>query len=201
MTKFADQLFDDLMREHGPALEHAGEPAAPKRRLAMRRPVLLAGGASGLAVAAAIGALVAATGGSPAYAVTAHSNGTVTVAVYQKSGIAGANARLRQLGDSQVVIVPVQAGCPVPAPPAVSGVGKVISDGIDSNGGSSNVTAQGIPAGDILIVGIESSANGGSASAAILSSPPAPNCISMASLPSSYEIVTHHGSGRTTSRS
>jgi hypothetical protein len=27
MTKFSDQLFDDLMREHGPALAHTTLPA------------------------------------------------------------------------------------------------------------------------------------------------------------------------------
>ena len=31
MTKFADQLLDDLMREHGPALAHTRPPAARPR--------------------------------------------------------------------------------------------------------------------------------------------------------------------------
>jgi hypothetical protein len=153
MTRFADQLFDDLMREHGAALARTTVPAAPKRHLTAR-PVLLTAGAGGVAVAAAAGFLVAG-GGTPAYAVTTHPDGTVTLAVYQTSGIAGANSKLHELGD-RVVVVPVQAGCPsigslpVPAVPA-----KQISVQVSgSSDGSVTVDAQGIPAGDILVLGV-----------------------------------------------
>jgi hypothetical protein len=116
MTKFADQLFDDLMREHGPTLAHTTPPAYPRHHITTRRTVLAGGGA--LAVAGAVAGALVAGGGSPAYAVTKNPDGTVTLAVYQKSGIAAANARLRQLGDKQVVVVPVEAGCPrQPRPP------------------------------------------------------------------------------------
>ena len=91
MTRFADQLFDDLMREHGSALAHTRVSTAQKRHPAAR-PVMMAAGAGGLAVAATVGSLVATGGGTPAYAVTRNPDGTVTLAVYQKSGIAGANA-------------------------------------------------------------------------------------------------------------
>ena len=71
-----------------------------------------------------------AGGKTPAYAVTNNPNGTVTLAVYQKAGIAGANAKLHALGDSQVYVVPVGAGCPsmssLPAP-AVPLNGKHLS--------------------------------------------------------------------------
>ena len=84
------------------------------------RPVLLTAGAGGLAVAATVGSLLATGGGTPAYAVTRNSDGTVTLAVYQQSGIAAANAQLRRLGDDRVVVVPVESGCPsvssLPAP-------------------------------------------------------------------------------------
>ena len=133
MTKFADQLFDDLIREHGSSLTNA-RPPAPRGHLATRRALLAVGG-GGVAVAAAAGVLVAtagtnpaahsgqvAGGKTPAYAVTNNPNGTVTLAVYQKDGIAGANAKLHELGDSQVYVVPVGAGCPsmssLPAPAA-----------------------------------------------------------------------------------
>jgi hypothetical protein len=53
MTKFADQLLDDLMREHGPALAHARQPAARARHAAAGRKLLLAG-AGGAAVAAGL---------------------------------------------------------------------------------------------------------------------------------------------------
>jgi hypothetical protein len=179
MTKFADQLFDDLLREHGPALART-RPPAPRRHIATRR-TLLAAGTACAAVAAAAGALVA-SGGSPAYAVTTNPNGTVTVAVYQKSGIAGADARLRQLGDGRVVVVPVEPGCPsigsLP-PPAVSGHGRRISLGVSgSRDGSVTVKATGIPAGDILVVGLETTAQG-RLGAAALTSPPPPRCVSL----------------------
>src|ERR1700761_4589248 len=109
MTRFSDDLFDDLMREHGPALTGMTVRTAPKRHLAAR-PVLLTAGAGGLAVAATVGTLVAG-GAAPAYAVTPHNDGTVTLAVYQQPGIAAANVKLHALGE-RVVVLPVKAGCP-----------------------------------------------------------------------------------------
>lgn len=187
MTKFADQLFDDLMREHGPTL--ARTPAPPPARRHVRRTVLAAGGA-GLAAAAIAGVVVVPGGGrvhvgnkvhtnvgdkAPAGAVTTNPDGTITLAVDDKSGIAGINARLRQLGDNRVVVVPVRPGCPSPrlAPPhALRTLEK------SSRGGTITVTASGIPAGDILVVGVKSTA-GGRVSAAVLAKPPAPSCLSL----------------------
>jgi hypothetical protein len=159
MTKFADRLFDDLMREHGPALASITVPAAPKRHLAVR-PVLLTAGAGGLAVAAAVGTLVAG-GGTPAYAVTTHPDGTVTLAVYQPSGIAQANAELHTLGD-RVVVVPVRSGCPsigslrAPAVPA----GQISVQASGSSNGTVTVAAQGVPAGDVLVLGFTQTTTG-----------------------------------------
>jgi hypothetical protein len=141
------------MREHGQALATAGVPMTRDRRLAAR-PVLMTAGAGGVAVAAAVGTLVAG-GGTPAYAVTTHPNGMVTLAVYQASGIAGANSKLHDLGD-RVVVVPVQAGCPsigsLPVPAVRAQQISVQVSG--SSDGSVTVDAQGIPAGDILVIGI-----------------------------------------------
>jgi hypothetical protein len=184
MTKFSDQLFDDLMREHGPALAGTGPLAHPQRRVTARR-TLLAGGGT-LAVAAAIAGTVVARSPTPAYAVTKNPDGTITLAVHQTSGIAGANARLRQLGDKQVVVVPVEPGCPSPGSlpaPAVSGRGHRITTGTSvSRNGSVTVNAQGIPAGDILVVGVETSGHS-SLGGAALTSPPAPSCISLPAPP------------------
>ena len=156
MTRFADQLFDDLMQEHGTALAHVSVPAARQRRLATR-PVLLTAGAGGVALAVTVGTL-AAGGGSPAYAVTTHPDGTVTLAVYQTSGIAGANSKLHDLGD-RVVVVPVKAGCPsiqsLPAPGVPAQQISVQASG--SSDGSVTVDAHGVPAGDILVLGVSTS--------------------------------------------
>jgi hypothetical protein len=176
MTKFSDQLFDDLMHEHGPALANTTPHTHPKRRVTARRTAAAGGGT--LAVAAAIAGTVVATSGSPAYAVTKNPHGTITLAVYQRSGIAGVNARLQQLGDDQVVVVPIEAGCPRPPAPAVSVRGDRVGAAIGiSPSGSVTVKAQGIPAGDILVVGVQSSGRS-RASVAAVTSPPAPSCIS-----------------------
>ena len=203
MTKFADQLFDDLIREHGSTLTNA-RPPAPRGHIATRRTLLAVGG-GGIAVAAAAGVLVAtagtnpaahdgqvAGGKTPAYAVTNNPNGTVTLAVYRKDGIAGANAKLHELGDSQVYVVPVGAGCPsmssLPAP-AVPLNGKRLSvQSSVSIGGSAGrsvtVNAKGIPAGDILVVAVETTRTGDtttSLGAGKLTTAPAPSCVSLSS--------------------
>ena len=154
MTRFADDLFDDLMREHGSTLAHVRMPAARRRQHAVR-PVLMTAGAGGLAAAAAVGTLVATGSGSPTYAVTTHPDGTVTLAVYQQSGIAGANSKLHQLGD-RVVVVPVRPGCPsIDSLPAPGVPASDISLQVKaSTGGSVTVDAHGVPAGDILVLGL-----------------------------------------------
>jgi hypothetical protein len=203
MTKFADQLFDDLTREHGSTLTNARPPES-RRHIATRRALLAVGG-GGVAVAVAAGVLVAtagahapghsadlAGGNAPSYALTPHRNGTITLAVYQKSGVAAANAKLRQLGDGQVYVVAVGAGCPrisaLPAP-AVSlngkhlGVQSSVSVG-GSAGDSVTVNARGIPAGDILVVAVETTFNGNTTTSfgsEKLTTAPAPTCVSLPS--------------------
>jgi hypothetical protein len=192
MTRFADQLYDDLMRDHGPALADTRPPVA-RPRLASRRVVLTAG-VGGLAVAATAGSLVAA-GGSPAYALTTNPDGTATLAVYQQAGIAQANAKFRQLGE-RVVVVPVRAGCPsissLPRP-AVPGKDTRISVKTGrSADGSITVDAHGIPAGDIMVLGVQTTAHG-SQTGGVLTSGPAPSCVSLPQPPA------HSGSGHQTS--
>jgi hypothetical protein len=174
MTKFADQLYDDLMRQHGSLLADTRPPTASRRHIAPRR-VLLVAGAGSLAAAATVAGL-AVGGGSPAYALTTNSDGTITLAVYQASGIAQASAKLHQLGDD-VVVVPIRPGCPPPRPPAVSPKGKLVSLGVGrSRNGSITLTGHA-PAGDIIVVGVETTPNGGRTVAQV-SSLPAPACIS-----------------------
>lgn len=184
MTRFEDQLYADLIREHGAALA-ATRPPAPSRRHLTSRRALLATGAGGLAAAATASALMAG-GATPAYALTTHPGGTVTLAIYQASGIAQANAKLRQLDDN-VYIVPVAPGCPdigsLPAP-AVPPDGHISVQSTSSRDGSITVNAQGIPAGDILVVAAETTAQG-SLGASRLTSPPPPSCVSLPAPPSS----------------
>jgi hypothetical protein len=201
MTKFSEQLFDDLMREHGPALASTRPPARPRHHAAARLAALAGGGT--LAVAGAVaGTLVAVSGTpvhvagtgtpapaakTPAYSLTKNPDGTITLAVYQTSGIAAANTRLKALGDKQVVVVPVRAGCPsmrsLPKP-AVSPLGKRIAAAVGiSRDGAVTVNAAGIPAGDILVVAVERSGNNIFGGTAAVTSPPAPSCVSLPAPP------------------
>jgi hypothetical protein len=200
MTNFADQLLDDLMREHGPTLAHAAPPAVRARHAAAGRKLLVAG-AGGVAVAAAAAGVLVAGGGTPAYAVTTHPDGTVTLAVSRPAGIPEANGALHKLRD-RVVVVPVRAGCPSLQslrPPAVPVSGHIpvqTTVGIGGSAtGSVTVNAKGIPAGDILVVGVETTATGtthGAMEGGRLTSPPAPGCIS---LPAPSAPPAHGGNG------
>jgi hypothetical protein len=184
MTKFADQLFNDLMREHGAALASLPAPAQARRHVA--RPALLAAGAGGVAVATAVG-LLTAGGGTPAYAVTANPNGTVTLDVYDQSGIAGANGALHKLGDQQVVVIPVRAGCPsLNSLPKVPGHSAIQVKGSATGTGAITVDARGIPKGDILVVAVVTTAEGKAVYRVLtgqLTRPPAPSCVSVSGLP------------------
>jgi hypothetical protein len=158
MTKFSDQLLDDLMREHGPGLAAARVPAAPKRRVA--HPVRLSAVAGGIgAVATAVGLLVPG-GSTPAYAVTSNANGTVTLDVYDQSGIAGANQALQKMGDKQVNVVPVRSGCPsITSLPKVSHSAKfefyqINGTSLDPNG-KITINPHNIPKGETLLVPVE----------------------------------------------
>jgi hypothetical protein len=193
MTKFADQLYDDLMRRHGATLAQTSPPA-PSRRPITSRGALVATGAGGLAAAATAGFLV--TGGSaPAYALTTNHDKTVTLAVYQLSGIAQANAKLHQLGDN-VVVVPVRPGCPSVSSlpkPTVHRPGKLnVMGSAKSKDGAITVQAQGVPAGDILVVGAQVTAHG-TRMGAVLTVRPAPSCVSLPPAPGGPSVPSLPG--------
>jgi hypothetical protein len=110
MSKFEDHLWREVARQHGPDVEHAGRPQPRHTRLRAR---MLAGGSIlGLAGAGTAAALVlGAASASPAFAVTRNHDGTVTVWVKRSSGIAGANAKLHQLGVRAMVLPQAPARC------------------------------------------------------------------------------------------
>jgi hypothetical protein len=179
MTKFEDQLLADLMQEYRPALERTG-PAAAVTRRKVPRPAWLVAGAAGLATAATAGVLVAG-GASPAFAVTQHPNGTVTISITKMSGIAGANARLRILG-LRVEAVPVQPGCtPISAlsHPSAPPPGGTSSQGTKSAGGGVTVYVQGIPPGDTGLVIFQQLPDGATSLNVQLVQDPPPSCVSL----------------------
>ena len=190
MTKFEDQLYQELITEHGHHLHALPRPAPARRRV--RRPVWLATGAAG-AVAAGTAAVMA-LGSTPAlaaYSVTRHANGTVTVAVNRASGVAGANVALHALG-ARVKVVPVRPGCPaigsLPRPRPAPHLAVSVRSGVTKSGHRSvSVTLGkvGIPAGDTLILAFSGNPGHGPAlGAGGIITGPVPSCVSLPSAPS-----------------
>jgi hypothetical protein len=103
--------------------------------------------------------------------------------VVQASGIQQANAELHQLG-TDVVVVPVQPGCPPLRPPAVSPKGKLVGFAIGRSRDGFITVSGRAPAGDIIVVGVEATPHGWGGVSRV-SSLPAPACISPPALPGS----------------
>ena len=184
MTKFEDQLYQDLMTEHGHRLRAAARPAPARRRV--RRPVWLVTGAAGVAAAAT--AAVMALGSAPAlaaYSVTQH-DGTITVAVNRLSGVAGANTTLHAMG-ARVVVVPVRPGCPpivsLPRPHPAPHPPVSVATGVNGHGHRSvtvKVGKVGIPAGDTMILAFSGNPRHGTAlGAGGIITGPVPRCVSL----------------------
>ncbi len=109
MSKFEDHLWREFVREHGNGLAQMSTPTA--KHPIWRGPRLVAGTSLGLAgVGAAVALVLGATTTSPAFAVTRNHDGTVTISIERASGIAGANAKLHQLGVRAQVMRQVPAG-------------------------------------------------------------------------------------------
>ena len=106
MTKFTDNLWRDLAREHGPALAQADrrEPGRP------RRPRLIAGSTLALAAAGtALGLGLTATSATPALAVTRQHDGSVLVEVNVAESaqpwVLSADRKLAAMGiDEQIMV-------------------------------------------------------------------------------------------------
>lgn len=180
MAKFEDQLFEDLMRNHGSALDAVPDRVATGRR-GVGRTLGIGGTVLGAAgVIALTGTLL--TGGAPAaYAVTREADGSVRVSISDITGVTGANEELRRLG-VRAVAVPMRDGCvdlselPVDTDSHGSGVTSVQSvDGGD--GGSMTFDADAIPEGDTLLLAATQSATSVSLAAALITGP-APECVS-----------------------
>src|ERR1700744_5337333 len=119
MSKFADRLWSDLVREHGPTLAHTDRPK-PGRSL---RPQVLAGSTLGLAGIGA--ALVLALGGTaataPAFAITRSNDGSVLVHLnYVKNeNLPQVEQKLASMGIHEEVTIYMASG-PAPVSGAVT---------------------------------------------------------------------------------
>lgn len=178
MTKFEDQLFSELMDEHGAALARIEVPEAGRSR----RPGWLVAGS--LAAAGAVGAglaLFGAAAPAAAYSVTQNADGTTSVVLHDMSGIQGANSALEKSGDNAFV-VPLRAGCPdlstfvSQAPMNTRDIAEDLA--IDWAGGEIRFHARDIPAGDILLIAVQAQKDGWVWVAVIVKSGPIPSCVS-----------------------
>ncbi|GAB2968020.1 hypothetical protein [Saccharothrix stipae] len=183
MAKFEDQLFDDLMRNHGSALDGVPDRAATGRR-GVGRTLGIGGTALGVAGVIALTATLL-TGGAPAaYAVTKGADGVVTVSITDITGVTGANEELRRLG-VRAVAVPMRDGCvdladlPVDTTSQGTGVSSQMeaTDGGDVTAGSVRFDADGIPAGSTLLLAAAQSSTSVSLAAAMIKGD-APECVS-----------------------
>ena len=188
MTKFADQLYEDLLREHGAALGALSEdrPAATtaRRRHRAARPAWLTAGVAGVTAAATVGFVLFGGSAGAAYAVTQNPDGTVSVAVHAASAINAANTTLKTMG-VRVVVVPVRDGCPrldTVTSPQPHGEISILVRGGDS--AAITVSAKGIPANETLVLGFES-VRGGVVTAGGLVKGKVPSCISLPAPPPS----------------
>jgi hypothetical protein len=124
MTKFTENLWSDLAREHGAALAQTGRPGA--RRI--RRPRVIAGSTLALAAIGAVITLGLTSTGSTtaggtrvvtdAYTITQNSSGSVLVTINNKESIIAADQKLNAMLKEQVVLRMGSGPAPVTGPVA-----------------------------------------------------------------------------------
>ena len=118
MTRFEDNLWREVEGKYGPELSEAAGPLHPRSRL---RVPMIAGTSVGVVGGSAAVLVLTAASSSPAFAVTPHRDGTVSVVIRRIEGIPGANQRLAQLG-IHARAVRVADGCQIPAARALARV-------------------------------------------------------------------------------
>lgn len=177
MSTFEDRLWSQLVDEHGHRMRRTPDtPAA--RATGRRRPAIVTGtavAAAGLA-AAAILAFGATTSAPPAYAVTTHPDGTVTVTLTDISALTGLNAELAR-DRIPATAVPLTATCPLHAPMVT------MPSGTNPSTYTVTIVPADIPAGFTAIVGATENASGQVVLVQGAVRPPAPACFNSTPMP------------------
>jgi hypothetical protein len=132
MTKFTDNLWSDLVREHGPTLADADRPEPGRAGGAgvLRRPRILAGSTLGLAGVGA--ALVLALGGSspaPAFAITTSHDGSVLVNLNYNTdqNLPQVNRKLAAMGIHEQIEIRMAPGAATASGPVTCTPGSGVS--------------------------------------------------------------------------
>ncbi|MGH3600839.1 MAG: hypothetical protein ACRDQH_11285, partial [Pseudonocardiaceae bacterium] len=121
MGRFEDNLWRDLVREHGAKLATAERPEAGRASF-LKRPRVLAGGSLGLAGVGTALVLALSAGGAaapPAFAITSHSDGSLSINLDDPGqGLVGTNNQLAKMGDNEHIQFTMAHG-PATSPGAV----------------------------------------------------------------------------------
>jgi hypothetical protein len=156
--RFEDRLLTEL-RAHVERNATVPAPSPTRRRRPVLRPAPIAA-AGGLLTAAAV-AVVLASGGdgsTPAYAVTPHDDGSVTVSVASLSDSAGLERELRAAGVRAVVrSLPAGKMCAPPqgeGPKPAAGQTTMAVQGTAERGGPATMTLSpgALPEGATLLI-------------------------------------------------
>lgn len=186
MNKFADQLFEQLMREHGAALRalpEKGPAAAPARACHhSARPAWLTVGVAAATGAVAAGFVVFGGGATPAYAVTKNPDGKVSISISQASAVNDVNYRLKVLGE-RVAVVPVRPGCPnIETLSLVQHDQTILPQAVKpralTSDGSVIIDARGVPDGDLALIAYDETRNSFGVGFALIKGA-APSCVSV----------------------
>src|SRR5258708_5486062 len=161
MSRFEERLWSELLEQHGALLTDPPLELAPARAQLQPRRRLAPLAALGLALAAALTAVViglSSGGGTPAYAVVSNPDGTITVTIRELVGVKGADEKLASLG-VPVRIVRSEAGCqtgsgeyntPRISPQLFQRIAKLAESG---GSAAIGITPSAIPAGGTVLIG------------------------------------------------
>jgi hypothetical protein len=149
--RFEDRLLLALRSvvDANPAPVHSLAPA-PR---SLRRPVLAGGAVAAAAVTAT--SLLVAGGSSAAYAVDAHSDGSVTVTINSFKDAAGLQSKLEAAGiKADVTYLPAGKSCKQPRfEPSTGAVQGRVSGSATKDGPATFTIGKGeVPAGDTLVI-------------------------------------------------
>lgn len=141
--------------------------ASRKRRWALSASLPITSGAAAAIV------LFAASEPAPAFAVSHGTNGTVTITLHDITGVSGANAKLRNFGVNNVVVVPISAHCTTQIAMSYIGTGSPADSPV-------TLTPGEIPTGTTVVLAAEQTSHGQIEEALGKVSGPAPTCVSPA---------------------
>ena len=155
MTKYTDNLWRDLVREHGSTFAHVdrakpGRARRPRAQIVAGSTLVLVAVGTALALVLTAPARPAATGGTSAaagssqvrtaaYTITRSDNGSVLVQVSEEENIVQANAKLTAMGIHEQVTIYMQSGAaavagPVTCTPAPGVSGPTLKVLVGTNG-------------------------------------------------------------------